>query len=137
MSHAAKQLRDWFIAACAGVSGLPAASSGTPRQIAPGADACIVRTTSDSVQSLDIGISDEHELGIEVELIAATFDDVDVLSVLAEEAIAAKASFPSESWQLTARTYTENRETDRPYVSLTLTYSARYLVARTDVETLI
>lgn len=137
MSHAAKQIRDWFVAACTSVGGLPNATSGTPKQIAPGAEACIVRTTSDSVQPLDIGTKDEHELGVEVELISSTFDGVDDLSALAEEAIANKASFPSESFQLTSRSYTENGDSDRPYVSLTLTYSARYLVARNDVETLI
>lgn len=137
MSHAAKQIRDWFVSACTSVTGLPNAVSGTPRQLAAGAEACIVRTTSDSVQPLDIGTKDEHELGIEVDLISDTFDGVDTLSVLAEEAIANKASFPSESWQLTGRSYAENRDTDRPYVSLILTYSVRYMVSRNDVETLI
>ncbi len=33
MSHAATQIRDWFKAACTGVSGLPTCTEGTPRQI--------------------------------------------------------------------------------------------------------
>ena len=52
MSHAATQIRAWFKAACTGVSGLPTAAEGTPRQIASNTDYCFVRTSTDAVEAL-------------------------------------------------------------------------------------
>lgn len=137
MSHAATQIRDWFKAACTGVSGLPTCTEGTPRQIASNTDACFVRTAGEALEVSDIHSppADERTLTVEVVLVANTFTEVDGLSVLAEEAIANKASFPGEFFAPTQREYEENRESDRDYVSLTLTYVARYYVARNDVET--
>lgn len=137
MSHAATQIRDWFKAACTGVSGLPTCTEGTPRQIASNTDACFVRTTSEAleVSSVHSPASDERNITIEIVLIAGTYTEVDTLSVLAEEAIANKASFPGEFFAPVQREYEENRDGDRDYVSLTLTYVARYYVARNDVET--
>lgn len=137
MSHAATQIRDWFKAACTGVSGLPPATEGTPRQIASNTDACFVRTTTETIDvaSIHSPASDERTLTVEVVLVANTFTEADTLSVLAEEAIANKAAFPGEFFAPVQREYEENREGDRDYVSLTLTYTARYYVARNDVET--
>lgn len=136
MSHAASQIRAWFVGACTGVSGLPNASNGSPRQIAEDVLVCIVRTTIDTVQPADIYLTDEHEITIEVELIAGTFDAVDILSVLAEQAIANKTLFPASSFRLTTRDYVEHRDTDRAYVGLILTYITRYFTARNSVETI-
>lgn len=138
MSHAATQIRDWFKAACTGVSGLPSATEGTPRQIASNTDACFVRTTTDAVEPITADLSeiDGHEMVVEVVLIASTFTEVDTLSVLAEEAIANKSPTIGDEIRFVQREYEENRDTDRDYVSLTLSYSVRYAVARDDVETL-
>lgn len=137
MSHAATQIRDWFKAACTGVSGLPTPTEGSPRQLASNTDSCFVRTTSDTVETIDVHTpaSDQHTLSIEVGLIANTFTEVDALSVLAEEAIASASSFPGKTFTFASREYEENTETDRAYVSLTLSYQATYFVARNDVET--
>ena len=137
MSHAATQIRDWFKAACTGVSGLPTCTEGTPRQIASNTDACFVRTTTETIDvaSIHSPASDERTLTVEVVLVANTFAEADTLSVLAEEAIANKAAFPGKSFDLVGRQYEEDTETDRTYVSVTLAYVARYYVARNDVET--
>lgn len=138
MSHAATQIRDWFKAACTGVSGLPTATEGTPRQIASNTDACLVRTTTETIERGTVNEPpiDTRDLTVEVVLVAGTFAEVDTLSVLAEEAIANKAAFPGDDFGFVQREYDENREGDRDYVSLTLTYVARYAVLRNDVETL-
>lgn len=135
MSHAAKQVRDWFKTACTGVVGLPSASEGTPRQIVAGTDYCFVRSTNESVDDADIHIGQERRLTIEVVLIGNTFTEADTMSVLAEEAIANAAAFPGKTLQLVQREYEENLETDRAYVSVTMSYVALYFVARNDVET--
>lgn len=139
MSHAATQIRDWFKAACTGVSGLPTATEGTPRQIASNTDACFVRTTTSAVERITEHEPpiDGHELTVEVVVLGNTFTEADGLSVLAEEAIANKAAFPGDSFEFVQREYEENTDTDRAYVSVTLTYVARYSVARNDVETLL
>lgn len=139
MSHAATQVRDWFKAACTGVSGLPTCTEGTPRQIASNTDACFVRTTSGAVERITEHEPpiDAHELTVEVVVLGNTFSEADGLSLLAEEAIANKASFPGDSFEFVQREYEENTDTDRAYVSVTLTYVARYSVARNDVETLL
>lgn len=137
MSHAATQIRDWFKAACTGVSGLPTCTEGTPRQIQGNTDACFVRTTIETLEPVSVHSPavDDRQLIVEVGLIAGTFTEADTLSVLAEEAIANKAAFPGKSFDLVGRQYEEDTETDRTYVSVTLAYVARYYVARNDVET--
>lgn len=139
MSHAATQIRDWFKTACTGVSGLPTCTEGTPRQIQSNTDACFVRTTSGTVERITEHEPpiDGHELTVEVVVLGNTFSEADGLSLLAEEAIANKASFPGDSFEFVQREYEENTDTDRAYVSVTLTYVARYSVARNDVETLL
>lgn len=139
MSHAATQIRAWFKAACTGVSGLPTCTEGTPRQITSNTDACFVRTTTSAVERITEHEPpiDGHELTVEVVVLGNTFSEADGLSVLAEEAIANKATFPGDSFEFVQREYEENTDTDRAYVSVTLTYVARYSVARNDVETLL
>lgn len=137
MSHAAKQIRDWVIGACTGVSSLPDATEGSPRQVASNTTACFVRTSNETIVSVDVHAptSDERVLDVEVGLIAGTYTAVDALSVLAEEAIANEASFPGANLRMVRREYEENRDTDRDYVSLILSYEAVYYCARNDVET--
>ena len=107
MSHAATQIRDWFKAACTGVSGLPTCTEGTPRQIQSNTDACFVRTTSETLEPVSVHSPavDDRQLTVEVGLIAGTFTEADTLSVLAEEAIANKAAFPGKSFDLVGRQY--------------------------------
>jgi len=138
MSHGAKQIRDWFKAACTGVAGLPACAEGTPRQIEVGTDACFVRTTSSVVERITEHEPpiDAHDLTVEVVVVGNTFTEADGLSVLAEEAIADEPAFPGDSFDFVQREYEENTDTDRAYVSVTLTYVAKFSVARNDVETL-
>lgn len=138
MSHAATQIRAWFKAACTGVSGLPTAAEGTPRQIASNTDYCFVRTTTDAVEAMTADTSeiDGHEMTVEVVLVANTYTEVDGLSVLAEEAIANKSPTIGDEIRFVQREYEEDRNTDRDYVSLTLSYAVRFAVARNDVETL-
>ena len=136
MSHAATQVRDWFKAACTGVSGLPTCTEGTPRQIESNTDACFVRTTLDTVSESSLSDIDIHDIAVEVTVVGNTFSEADSLSLLAEEAIAAKTPTIGDAIAFVQREYTENRDTDRDYVSVTLTYAVRYSVARGDVETL-
>lgn len=135
MSHAAKQIRDWFITACTGVSGLPTPTEGAPRQIASNTDSCFVRTTSEEVEPADVHASQERTLAVQVVVVGNTFTESDAMSLAAEEAIAAATGFPGTDWRLERRDYDENTETDRAYVSVVLSYVARYYVARNDVET--
>lgn len=138
MSHASKQIRDWFIASCTGVVGLPNAREGSPRQLPANVDACFVRTTGESCERITISLNeliDERTLAVEVGLIANTHTEVDAYSVLAEEAIAASGTYPGKELRLTSRAYEENYETDRNYVGLTLAYEALYYVEDIDVET--
>lgn len=137
MSHAATQIRDWFKAACTSVVGLPDATVGLPRQIASNTEACYVRTTIDAVDSTTLNQIDTHEIAVQVSVVAATYDAADALSLLAEESIAAKSPTIGDAIVFVQREYEENRETDRDYVSVTLTYAVRYAVARGDVETLL
>jgi hypothetical protein len=138
MSHAAKQIRDWFKGACTGVAGLPNATEGTPRQIPENTDACYVRTTTEEIlrQTSHTPALDQRTLTVLVTLIANTHTEVDALSVLAEEAIEAEPAYPGGTFEPLSREYEENNETDRAYVALTLTYAAVYSVARNDVETI-
>jgi hypothetical protein len=135
MSHAAAQIRDWFKAACTGVPGLPTATEGTPRQIESNTDACFVRTTLDAVSESSLSEIDIHEITVEVTVVGNTFTEADGLCLLAEEAIAAKSPTIGDAIVFVQREYTENRDTDRDYVSVSLTYAVRYSVARGDVET--
>lgn len=138
MSHAATQIRAWFKAACTGVSGLPTCTEGTPRQIADNTDACFVRTTAEAVEPATFNVSpiDTRELTVQIVVVAGTYAEADALSLLAEEAIDAKSPTIGDSIGLVQREYEEGRDTDRDYVSVTLTYAVRYSVASGDVETL-
>ena len=138
MSHAAKQIRDWFVSKLTGVSGLPAARSGRPAQIAAGTRACYVTHGAETVEPLTMHNprEDERQLPVLVVLVAESLDAADALSVLAEEAIANGTSYPATEPALESREYAEEVETDRVVVSITLTYTAPYSVASNDVETL-
>lgn len=137
MSHCSTQILDWYVAALTGVAGLPAAVKGSPKQIASNTAACLVWPTTESIGNPSVGLTtlQQRLLQIDVTLIAASFAAADVLSVLAENKIAATASPLGERMDLTGREYIENRESDRDYVAITLSYSVSYLTAWTDAET--
>lgn len=138
MSHAATQIRDWFIASLDAVGGLPTPTEGEPRQIPDNTEAVFVRTTTETIvlTSMNLGeLISERTLTVEVGIISSTYTAVDALSVLAEQGLAAAAAFPGKHLQATARTYDRNIETNRDYVGLTLAYEATYYVEDTDVET--
>jgi hypothetical protein len=137
VSHCAQQIRDWFVTSLTGVSGLPTPWEGYPRQIAPATSACIVTSAAETIQrqTMDTQPIDARQLTVLVVLVAASIDGGDALCLLAEEALAGAASFPGKTFELIEREYQENVETDRGYVSVTITYNAIYYVARNDVET--
>ena len=138
MSHAAKQIRDWFITSLDAVAGLPTPTEGEPRQIPDDTDACFVRTTNESVELITLTLSQaatERALTVEVGLVAGTYTEVDALSVFAEEGLELAAGFPGKGFVLQSRSYDRNIETNRDYVGLTLTYEASYYVELADVET--
>lgn len=136
MSHASQQIRDWFVTKLTNVSGLPSAVEGYPRQIAAGTTATIVSCANELVQrvTMDDPPTDERQLAVLVIVIAASLDAADALSLLAEEALAVATGFPGKTFEMSQREYQENVETDRDYVSITITYTATYYVARNNVE---
>jgi hypothetical protein len=136
MSHASKQIRDWFIAACTGVAGLPNAEESAPSQIGVEVDACYITTPNETLEQVGINSPpvDLRVLTVNVGLLAGTYSEVDQLSLLAEHAIFNKAAYPGKDLIFVQREYEENTDTDRAYVSLVLTYSARYFVARNAVD---
>lgn len=138
MSHAAKQIRAWFVTSLTGVGGLPTARAGRPPQIAAGASACYVTHGAETITPMTIHDprQDDRSLAVQVVLVAASLDAADALSVLAEEAIEAATGAPAEV-SLESREYDEEVETDRVVVSITLTYAATYIVAANDVETIL
>lgn len=137
MSHCAQQIRDWFVTALTGVSGLPAAREGIPRQVAAGTTACVVTSTGEAVAraTIDDPAIDQRDLNVQVIVIAGSLDAADALCLKAEEALAAAASFPGKNFEPVQREYQENIDTDRDYVSVTVTYTATYFAARNDLET--
>ena len=139
MSHAATQIRSWFITNLTGVSGLPTPTQGHPRQIASNVDACVVTSTTEIIQPHTIHDprTDVRELAIQVICIAGSLAEVDVLSMAAEEAIEGATFITGADLIFQSRDYDENIDTDRDYVSVTLNYSARYFVARNNVDTFI
>jgi hypothetical protein len=139
MSHAAKQIRDWFLTELTGVTGLPTPKAAPVRQFAGGTNAVYVLCVAESLERVTMtGTAiDDRNLTVQVVLVSDSFDAVDVLSVLAEENIASGTGFPGKTFDLVQRDYESNVETDRDYVSVSLTYAAIYAVYRNDVETLI
>jgi hypothetical protein len=137
MSHASQQIRDWFVTKLTGVTGLPNAVEGMPRQIAIDAKACVVTSQSEEIlrETLHPSPIEQRRHLIAVVLLAASLDAVDAMSVAAEEAIHAATGYPGNSLDLLDRTYSEDTQTDRSVVSVTLQYEALYFVARGDVET--
>ena len=136
MSHASQQIRDWFVTKLTNVSGLPSAVEGYPRQVAAGTTATIVSCANELVQrvTMDDPPTDERQLAVLVIVIAASLDAADALSLLAEEVLAVATGFPGKTFEMSQREYQENVETDRDYVSITITYTATYYVARNNVE---
>lgn len=137
MSHAAKQIRDWFLAELTGVTGLPTPKAAPVRQFAIGANAVYVLCVSESLDRTTITgtVIDDRNLTVQVVLVSDSFDAADALSVLAEENIADGVGFPGKMFDLIQRDYESNVETDRDYVSVSLTYQTNYFVYRNDVET--
>lgn len=136
MSHCSQQIRDWFVTTLTGVGGLPTAREGTPRQVASNTTACIVTTRTETIEQLTQNTTarDQRDLEVDVILIAGSLDAADALSVLAEHAIAGSITYPGADLVVTQREYDENIDTDRDYVSVTLSYLARYFTARNDVD---
>lgn len=134
MSHAATQIRDQIVAALTGVSGLPTPVVGRPRQLAEATEKLIIEPISETIttDTIHAGPWQARELIINVIAVAATYDAVDAMSLLIEEAISAVECKP----QLTERTYERDAETYKDVVGVALAYTALYGVASNDVETL-
>lgn len=139
MSHAAKQIRDWFVATLGGLSGFPDVHAGAVAQTAAGAEICTVSHAVEAVARSTVhapGI-DQRDLDVVVTIVASSLNNVDAHSAAAEAAIATTVGSPAGKVELVSREYQESVDTDRVVVSLTLNYIATYDVARSDVETIL
>lgn len=136
MAHGAKQIRDWFVTALTGYGSLPTINVGAVRQVAA---APVVHITmgTEEIEASDVHIGLDRLLGVDINIVAATYDAIDALCVDIEKGVALSATaFPGRDLTLVAREYSEDTETELTLVECVLRYAAEYTTDDDDPETI-